>query len=235
MAKCYSKLVWVPIYCSKLLLYFNIYFLFFLLVVPLFYSFFFLSAHLSLSLSLSLKFLTISIFSFFTISPSPFQFCFFLPTTQSSWWVCSVLLHFNFFFLSSSNSSSHPYHLATRFWVWWLGSFSSLSLSPYASLVDVVVVLVDFGCGSCGLVVAVVSFGCGSLWIGGCNGGGGWFWLWRWVVWLVIIDVFVDSCWFVWLWSLRERQRIKRKRWRIKKEYLNELLEDIEPLMLVVL
>ena len=233
MAKCYSKLVRVPIYCSKLLLYFNMFFLFFLLVVPLFYSFFFfsfssslspsLSLYLSLSLPLlpSLKFLTISIFSFFTVSPSPFQFCFFLPTTQSSWWVCSVLLHFNFFFLSSSNSSSHPYHLATRFWVWWLGSFSSLSLF-----------LCRFGgCGGGvgwfwmwvlwigGVVVAVVSFGCESLWIGGCNGGGGWFWLWRWVVvvWLVIIDVFVDSCWFVWLWSLRERQRIKRKRWRIKK------------------
>ena len=159
MAKCYSKLVRVPIYCSKLLLYFNIYFLFFLLVVPLFYSFFFLSAHLSLSLSLSLKFLTISIFSFFTISPSPFQFCFFLPTTQSSWWVCSVLLHFNFFFfLPLTRVLTHtisPLGFGFGGWV-----HSPLSLSPYAGLVDVVVVLVDFGCGSCGLVV----------------------WWWRWLV-----------------------------------------------------
>ena len=146
MAKCYSKLVRVPISCSKLLLYFNIFFLLFLLVVPLFYSFFFsfsssLSPSLSLSLSLPLlpflKFLTISIFSFFTVSPSPFQFCFFLPLTR-------VLTH-----------TISPLGFGFGGWV-----HSPLSLSSYAGLVDVVVVLVDFGCGSCGLVV----------------------WWWRWLV-----------------------------------------------------
>ena len=81
--------------------------------------FFFFETHLSLSLSLSqvpnhFSFLLLHNQSFF-----PFNFVsFFLhPNLHGE---CIQSFSFSIFFLSSSNPSSCPYHLATGFWVWWL-------------------------------------------------------------------------------------------------------------------